>query len=204
MDVGFLTEDTINYIVLILVYSGLGSWLISRLTSGRADDLRADRARVQETLLLLEQVTKARDELQSANAPRQRIEEFEVMRERLATEASAAVAELNLDAAKAFRTPSSRFLVIPTPRSFLGAFVTLIFATALYFAFMLWLTLGFYLTTKENFDVFRDAASQQTTLFLFGGGLLLIALALLARMIAYRSYDSVIEGRRAEAAAGAT
>lgn len=196
----FLSEETLTYIVMILIYSGVGSWLIGRLTRSREDERRAERARVAETLGLLDSVTRAREALAFGGAAPEQIAPYDVMRERLSAEAGAVVAELNMQAHQEHVRPSSRFVLIPTPLGVFGVLLTAIFCLALYFAFMMWLTLAFYIWTRPGFDMIGDPTSQTTGFFLIIGGLTLFAVAMASRSWAFERYDARHKRLRDEAA----
>lgn len=199
-DLSFLDSETFSYISMIVIYSGLGPWLIGRLTRSRAEERAARREKVATTLVLLEAVSRARDASANDGGTASDLAAYDDMRARLSSEAVQAVAELNLDADEEAASPSWRFVVIPTPISAGGVLSTLLFAAALYFGVMVWLTLAWYFITDATFNVLVDPDDQRIAMILGGGGLALLAVAFGARLLAYWFYDRAYHRRSRKAA----
>lgn len=201
MDQMPMAEDTVSYFLMLLFYSGAGAWLVDRLMRTRADERLEERQRIAETLSFLEGMTRARDALRETGAPAAQIAAYDSVRERLSREAGDMVAELNMIADRAISTPSSRYVLLPTPRSSFGVAASFVFGAAVYLGLMAWLTLAFKLWQTEGFADFITPESQTVGLVLSIGGLGLLTIALLARRAAFWSYDVVTKRRHAEAQA---
>lgn len=177
-------ETSLYYIVMMAIYTGLGPWVISRLSRSRSAERQETREEVRASLELVEKLKVAREVAQD---PDQR-QEIGAMIDRLVAESTTRVAALNVEAAEISDKPDRRFLIIPTPRSGLAAIVTVLAIGCVYFGLMFWLTLGFDFWNRTGFDVLANPADQTRALFLAGGGAALLFLALCFRFAAFRLY----------------
>ena len=179
-----ISQDTVIYGVLtLLVYSGLGSWLIGRLTRSREDMRRDARAIVAENIALIDSMRRLREQ----SNDEQRLRELDQMLARLERETAMRIEELNAEEEEDLHDPSQRYLILPTPRTPFGAMLSVVFAVCVYFGIAALLTLGVMyansdlqpLTNVEDLDYFVKVV---------GFGVALIALAFLARFAAFRSF----------------
>ncbi|MEM9724413.1 MAG: hypothetical protein AAF909_02990 [Pseudomonadota bacterium] len=190
-----IEDQTLYYIAMIAIYSGLLPWLTSIFTRSKADERNASRAVIDETLSMVERLRAAR----AAAADPARQASYDAMIDRLLGEANDRIAELNAAAEREHKRPSERYIVIPAPRSAFGAVLTVLFIGAVYFALMFLLTVAFDFWNDPNFDVVGNPEHQLRALFLGGGAVALGLAALLLRFLAFRSYDGVMRRLRDEA-----
>lgn len=181
-----LDGDRLNYILMLLIYSGVGSWLVARFTRTRADLLRERRAAIRETLDLLDHMGRLRDRCQSEA----RKNSVDTMSERLLTETGARIDELNRIAEEETSNPSRHYLILPTPRSPFGVFVSLIFAAAVYVAGSALVVFGVAFFDDKPFSPLSSEADLAWSMKILGFALAMLLLAFLARFFAYRLYNA--------------
>ena len=194
-----IEDETLYYIAMIAIYSGLLPWLTSILFHSKADARHEARRAVDETLAMVERLRAAR----TAAADPARQASYDAMIDRLLAEANERIAELNAEAEREHTQPGARYLIIPAPRSAFGAALTVLFVGAVYFSIMLLLTIAFDFWSNPDFDVLNNTEDQLRVLRLTGGAAALGLLAFLLRYLAYRSYAGVTEGLRQEAQSAA-
>lgn len=192
-----MTETTLYYVIMIAIYSGLLPWVIGQLTRSRDDDRRAARETVDGTLALVERLRTAR----AAAVDPARQASIDVMIKRLQAEADDKVAELNASSELEINKPSRRYIVIPTPRTGFGVMLTVMFGASVYFAILLLLTIAFMFWNPPVPNLVSNVNDQWAVGLLVGGSFILVALAILFRAGAYRSYDRAIERMKEEVAA---
>ena len=181
-----ISQDTVIYGVLtLLVYSGLGSWLLNRFTRSREDMRRDARAIVSENIALIDSMRRLREQ----SNDEQRLRELDQMLARLERETAMRVEELNAEEEEELNDPSLRYLILPTPRTPFGAVLSVVFAVCVYFGIAALLTLG---VMYANSDVRPLNSIEDLDYFVkvVGFGVALIALAFLARFAAFRSFKA--------------
>lgn len=176
-------QTLVYYIVMVLIYSGAGAWLIGQLTRGRADERREARAELSDTLLLLRRLEDAKGAINDA-AERETISR---MQERLVGETNVKIGELNALAERDRLSPGRRYLVLPPPRTTGGVVASLVFAVAGYFAFFSFFGFGVEVYTDE-LDPFAGGLQQERAIGLIGLGVALLVVALIGRWLAFRAY----------------
>ena len=182
-------------ILMLIVYSGLASWLAAWLTRGASDTTAANRQALRDSLELLERLQKA----QGLVSSEERRRELEIMYARVETEVADRADELNGMAQLLHERPSSQYVLLPRPYTILSA----IFCAACIVFF--WAgggVLANFITEyflKESFSLQTDIGLE-ALLRGVGGGIGLIALGFVWRYFAYMTYDSYALAARAKGA----
>lgn len=191
-----ISPDTIIYAVLaIVVYSGLGSWLIGRLTRSRIDARRDARADIAENLGLMERMHTVQNQMSDVAKKG----EFQQMWERLRDETTGRIAELNAAEETEIADPSAKYLILPTPRTAFGAVLSLVFAVCVYFSIAALVALAVLLVNNE-LDLLGTPDDLDYTVKVVGFSAVLMGVAFLARFGAFRTFRS-FSRRQAERAA---
>lgn len=188
---GFLDGIDGGLILMLLVYSGLASWIVARLTRSVSDDAASSREALSESLDLLDRLKRA-DELVSDPTRRR---ELNVMYARVEDEVGARVAELNGFAQRLHERPSARFVVLPRPRRITGAVLSLLLVFCFYVGGGLLLEVVRQFVIDQRAEEAADGVLSQIML-LAGGGVGLIVLGFVFRVLAYRDYDAHVSALR--------
>lgn len=183
---GFLDSVQLNYVIMLLLYSGIGSWLVERFTKNRADLRRERRAHIRENLELLDHMARLRDRCDTDA----RKSNVDTMTSRLMSETTGRIEELNRIAEEEQRNPARHYLILPTPRTPFGAFVSLVFAVAVYVAGSVLVVLGVAFFDEAPFSPLTDPEHMTWTLKMLGFSAAMLVLAFLARLLAYRLYNA--------------
>lgn len=187
-------QTLVYYVVMVVIYSGAGAWLVGRLTRGRADERREARAALADTLALLTRLEDAKPALDPAERTT-----VERMQARLRDETGRRIGELNALAERERARPAERYLLLPPPRTAAGVVVSLLFAVSAYFSFFSFLGFGLEIYSGE-LDPLAGGADQTRALGLIGLGVVLLLVALLTRWLAFRAFSAHARGVEAEAA----
>lgn len=198
-----MNETTIYYIIMLFIYSGLLPWVMGQLTRSRSDDRIAARAEVDASLALIERLRTAR----AASMDAERQASIDLMINRLQREADERIIGLNAAAELESSSPSRRYIVIPTPRTAFGAFLTVLFVGAAYMTGVLLLTIAFDFWNPPVPDLLRSFDDRLRIGLLVAGSLAVVLLAMGLRSLAYRNYNRAAarlheEAAKARAAAG--
>ncbi len=171
-------------ILMLIVYSGLASWIAARLTRSASDATAASRQALSESLDLLERLKRAQSIVDDPDRRR----ELQIMYARIEAEVADRADELNAVAELLHRRPSAQFVIIPRPRRMSGALWSALLIVCLYTggAVILQFIRQFLI---ERTETIGSSGGLEQMLLLIGGGVALIALGLLFRMLAFRDYD---------------
>ncbi|MEO1329030.1 MAG: hypothetical protein AAFW46_05150 [Pseudomonadota bacterium] len=185
-------DNNIIYgILLVIAYSGVGSYFVTRVTRSRADMRNEGRTLIKSNLELIEHMGKAQAALQSP----ERKAEFQQMLDRLMNETTARIEELNGIEDAETRDPTERYILLPPPRTIWGAITSMLFGVALYFSLGALLLIFFFLFTQQ-LNLFENQADQIWTAMTVGVSLGLGLVAILFRYLAFRSFVAFLEKRR--------
>ncbi|MCI4666141.1 MAG: hypothetical protein MRY74_15610 [Neomegalonema sp.] len=188
-----------NTILMLLIYSGLASWLVARLTRSATDATAASRQALAESLALLAQLSRAQELVKTEERRR----ELEVMRARVEEEVAGRVDELNGVAELLNEHPSSQFVLLPRPRTLWSVFVSLVSILSFFWSGFWLVRLGrAVFATREGVDP-TTTAGQELLLALGGGAIALISLGFVTRFLAFRAYDAYARRLRARGASAA-
>lgn len=187
-----LTTDGIYDIIAILLYSGVGSWLVARLARDPDGERIDRRIAIREQLELMKNLSEVRDNVPDA-AKRQELDE---MWARLLDEATLQIRELNALAEVEISNPKRRYNILPAPRSPFGYVVSALFVVAVYLSLGAALVLLLNTVRGGGIEAFTDPSdlkwAQGVVVFILATA----AMAFLARFAAFRSYAIVTRRMR--------
>lgn len=172
-------------ILMLVVYSGLASWLAAWLTRSKSDATAASRLALKESLELLERLKTTRELVSTAEHRR----ELEIMYARIETEIADRTNELNGVANLLHVRPSAQYVVLPRPRTMLGAVLA---ASSILFFWSGGAAIARFITEyflREAYSL-NTATGQEALLSNVGVGVALIALGFLWRYFAFIHYDA--------------
>lgn len=193
-----MDETTLYYIAMVVIYSGLGSWLVSRLTRSKADLRELRRTSIRSVLDLMAHIKSVREHVSDPG----RQAELDAMWTRLMNEASDKVRELNNLAEHERDDPAQDYLILPPPRSPFAAFISLVFAASLYVGVGALLFVASAFVIDQSLDL-TDPAHVEWALLVSGLGVGLCLVAFIARLIAFRIYAAIVRKERLPAAPSA-
>lgn len=181
----WLNEDYLSYVFMLIIYSGLGSWLVTRFTRDRMAVRRERRAAIRENLELMEKLGALRGALSDA----ERARALELMNQRLLDETTGRVEELNTIAAQEAVNPARGYLILPPPRTPFAVFVSLVFAFCLYVSIGSLLVLGLAYFQDGGYNPLDSPTDMTWTLKLVGLSVGALILGFAARFLTYRLYN---------------
>ena len=180
----WLDSQYVSYLFMFIIYSGFGSWLVTRFTRDRSAVRHERRAAVRENLELMEKMRQLRGTLAGDRGAA-----IDSMSERLLDETLTRIDALNTAAEEEARDPASVYLVLPTPQTPFAVFVSLVFIVGVYFAGGSLLVVGLAYIQDPNFSIFNTPEEMTWVLKMLGFATFDLIVAFAARFWAYRLYN---------------